>query len=309
MDKPTFDVNLDDLEDQRGSNRPVPKMVPGRVVHIDGDFLAYMVSYDDSKPVLEMQHNCSVKIESIRLMAGAEKVQVHLTPKDSTKGNRGAIAIQKEYQGNRKGKAKPRFLHMIRDYMATEHDAIMAREYEADDSMAMAVHQARLAGTPELAVIATKDKDLKMIPGLQLDWDTGELNDTKDDFGFIEIKETKSGTKKVTGRGYKFFFAQLLMGDTADNIQGIPKVVVDGKLKACGPVLTYNLLKDTTSVKECFDLVVDLFRKTGEKQPYIHWETKEPVSANKVIVSEMKLLWMRRVNDENDVLHFLKENQ
>lgn len=305
-------VDFDNLEDQRSKQIVIPEMVPGREVHIDADFLAYMVSYDDSKPVVEMQHNCSVKIEQLRLMAGAERYVLHLTPKGSTKGNREAIAIQKEYQGNRKNKPKPKYLHMIRTFMADEHKAIMAREYEADDSMCMAAHKAKLAGTPELCVIATKDKDLTMIPGLQLNWDTGEMSDTGDsDFGFIELDRSKK-TPKVRGRGYKYFFAQLLMGDTADNIQGIPKVVheeyTQGKTKACGPVLTHSIIDPCKSVKECFEITKELFRTTGEKLGYKHWNTGEEVKWTKVMTSEMKLLWMRRKNDEDDVLHWLKEN-
>jgi len=305
-------IDLDKLEDQRGvPEKPIPPMVKGRTVHIDADFLAYMVSYDDNKPVLEMQQNCDIKSEKIRLLSGAEHAVLHITPKESTKGDRHRIAIQKEYQANRDGKQKPKYLHMIRQYMQDERGAVAALQYEADDSMCMAIQKMRDAGTPELAVIATKDKDLTMIPGLQLHWDTGDMEDTKNDFGYITLDRSKKAAK-VRGRGYKYFFAQLLMGDQADNIQGIPKVIhpehTAGKVKPCGPVVTYSLLDGCNSVRECFDLTKTLFKTTGEAiGGYKHWETNADVAWHEVMISEMKLLWMRRYNDENDVLKWLKE--
>lgn len=289
----------------------IAKLVPGRVVHIDADFLAYMVSYAEDVSILEMQENCDTMVEKMRLMSGAEKTMLHLTPKGSDKGDRYNIALLKEYQGNRKDKPKPKFLHMIREYMHKERGAILCTDCEADDSMATYQYEQIRNGTPHLSVIATKDKDLTMVPGLQVNWDTGEMTDTKDDpFGWIMLDDTKS-TKKVRGRGWKYFWAQLLMGDGADNIQGIPKVIhpdyTGGKLKSCGPVLTYDIISPVRNNSEAFKLIKQLFQDTGKAVGYVDWRDGTPVDWKKVMVSEMKLLWMRRNKDQNDVLQWLKE--
>ncbi len=95
-----------------------PETVKGRVVQIDADFLAYQVSAEregEEKSLSDMQHNCDIAIETLRLLSGAESVVLHLTPKDSNKGNRYDQAMLKEYQANRTGKEKQRFLHIIRD--------------------------------------------------------------------------------------------------------------------------------------------------------------------------------------------------
>lgn len=296
---------------EHGTPAKVAPLVKGRVVHIDADFLAYMVSYAEDTSILQMQENCDTMIEKMRLMSGAEKTMLHLTPKGSDKGDRYNIALQKEYQGNRKDKPKPKFLHMIREYMHKERGAVLCVDCEADDSMATYQYNAIKEGKQHLSVIATKDKDLTMVPGLQVNWDTGEMTDTKDDpFGWITLDTSKT-TKKVRGRGWKYFWAQLLMGDGADNIQGIPKVIHDdytgGKLKSCGPVLTYDIISPVRNNSEAFTLVKQLFKDTGKALPYTNWRDGTPVNWKDVLVSEMKLLWMRRTKDQNDVLHWLKE--
>ena len=309
-------VNLSELPSQNGGAiKPAP-LVHGRVAHIDADFLAYMVAYKEDLSISEMHHNINVIIEKLRLMSGAETVKLHLTPSGSTKGNRDAIALQKEYQGSRKNRERPEMLHAIRDYMHKELGAILCPYYEADDSMAMYQTKAITDGTPELSVIISKDKDLAIVPGLQMNWDTGEMTDTGEDpFGWIEIQLMGKAkkTKKVKGRGWKFFWAQLLMGDSADDIVGLPKCIHDdftkGKLKPCGPVLTYNILENITNNKDAFELAKELFKATGEKLPYKDYRDPEGVDVpySTILISEMKLLWMRRHADENDVLKWLKE--
>ena len=289
----------------------VPKTVPGRIVQIDADFLAYMTAYDDEKSIPDMQHNCDVLIEKIRLMSGADKTQLHLTPKGSDKGGRFDIAMLKEYQGNRKDKPKPKLLHVIREWMHKERDAILHAECEADDGMSIAQYDAIARGERNLSVIATKDKDLTMVPGLMLDWDTGEISDTETDFGYLTLDGSKA-SKKIRGRGWKYFWAQMLTGDTADNISGLPmchsmQYLPKGKAKLCGPVLAYEILDGVLTNKEAFERVRDLYKDCGEVDGFKNYRTGEPIGFGAAFISEAQLLWMRRKLDINDVLDWIKE--
>lgn len=311
-------------------------MVEGRTLHIDADFLAYMVAYDATKTVEEMQNNCDAMIERLKGQSGAEHVQLHLTASGSTKGNRYDIAMLKEYQGTRKDKPKPKYLNIMREWMHEHRDAILNHECEADDSMSEAQYAAIAAGTPELSIIATKDKDLCMVPGLQVNWDTGEITDTGEDhFGWIEL-EHKPGklnkdtgkkaadTYKLRGRGWKYFWAQLLMGDGADNVQGLPWAVHDkyteGKYKRVGPVLAYNILKNVKTNGEAFKLVRKLFKDAEEEKPYRNYRVKPPkkesdpdkglISYKDAMLSEMKLLWMRMdAHNDSCVVKWLENNR
>jgi hypothetical protein len=296
-------------------------MVKGRVAHIDADFLAYMASYERKGEELSLDdifYRTNVMIKDKRLEAGAEFAVLHLTPNTSDKGGRYEVAVQKKYQGQRTSADKPRHLETVRTYMAGLVGNVQGRPWnnaEADDGMAEAAWQGLGNGTSDLVVIVTKDKDLRMCPGWHLNWDTGNLTTCGDDtFGWIGIKErfgnpdAKTGKPKVTkkhdGFGTKFFWFQLLMGDTADNIKGCPKAMINDKHKPCGLVGAYELLKDAETDRECLNICMDAFKTNT----YIHWETGADATWQQAFWSDAQLLWMQRTpGDINDVKKWVKE--
>lgn len=311
-------VDLSKLEHEQEQEITVRDKVPGRVAHIDADFLAYMVSAESAQDIAnggkslpDMKEHADIMIEKFRLGSGAEKVQLHLTPSGSNKGGRYEQAIQKEYQANRKDPdKKPKYLNVIRAWMHKERGASMHTECEADDGMSMMQYAAIAEDNKDKSIIITKDKDLLMVPGLQLDWDTFEITDTDDPFGYTILDDSKK-TKKIKGRGWKFFWAQMLTGDSADNIQGLPKVYdpkfLPGKPKACGPVMADEILSHMRNNKEAFELVRDLYKMVGDNQGFVHWETEEEVPFGQVFQSEARLLWMRRNHNIDDALHWMQE--
>lgn len=343
-----FGLSMEGLLSLASESYAYPNTVPGRVAHLDADFLAYIVTAekkeeDGTKSLDACLDHLRDAIESFRLMAGAEKVMLHITPKGSTKGNRYNIALLKEYQGNRKDKPKPRHLHLVRDYMEKHMGAVAHYDCEADDGMAAAQYAAIARGEKDLSIIVTKDKDLRMVPGLHLDWDSGEIEDI-DPVGYVTLKELKSG-KKVHGGGALFFFAQLLRGDTADNISGLPvihrdinnalyptkgvtdalavlrdpnstekkkiaaaKVINERSHKACGDTGAYELLKDVKTLPEAFRIVSTLFKYLEKTDTLKNYRDGQPITWLQALMSEAKLLWMRRVPDENDVVFFFRDN-
>lgn len=330
-----------------------PPEVKGRTVHIDADFLAYMVTAEktdgtDDKTYEDMQHNAEVAVRTLQLLAAAEKVHLHLTPSTSNKGDRFNIAMLKEYQGNRADKEKPRYLNIMREWLAKRFPGTLHQFCEADDGMASAQYAAIASGDRHLSIIASKDKDLSMVPGLHVDWDTGEITDTVDDFGYVELYERKtaSGTvKKLKGFGQKFFWAQMLTGDPADNISGLPKVsgAVLNKIKPtaavkkaqatlessrsseeakalaqvtlaareagpCGPATAILMLDLMSTPKIAFETIKNLYRAHGETHGFTHWKTGEPVAWGQAFASEARLLWMRKNPTNADcVLDYMRQ--
>lgn len=137
------------------------------------------------------------------------------------------VAITKPYKGNRKDRAKPRYLSALRDYVISEWDAVVANGCEADDLLG--IHSG--TGT----VIVTNDKDLDQIPGRHFNWVTGEDYD-------------------VGERAAEFYLMkQMLTGDVADNIPGIPGM---GEKKA------FALLSETEDLRSA---VIDVYKQTAEK--------------------------------------------
>lgn len=333
-------IDLDGLADHAPTLIEFPKMVPGRTIHIDADFLAYQCSSEGKgeKTWDDMQHNAAVAVETLKNLGAAEFVHLHLTPKESDKGGRRDIAIQREYQGNRKDKEKPRYLELMRDHLATAYPGTLHVNCEADDGMSSAQYAVLAGGSGTNSIIASKDKDLRMVPGYQLDWDTGAIHcGHEDSFGALELVNGK-----LKGYGQIMFWGQMLTGDTADNIQGLPKVcgkvlnTVDPtketqklsaiamgpdspkkegaikalaeRSKACGPALAHKLLSRVTSNGQAFQLVRALYRAYGELHGFVHWKTGDPVPWQQVFVSEAQLLWMRREgHNRNCVINWWKE--
>lgn len=339
-------IDLDGLAHE-ASDLVIPEPVKGRVLHIDADFLAYMTTAEradgtDTKTWDDMKHNAEEAIHTLKALAGATALHLHLTPSTSDKGGRFEIARLKPYQGNRIDKPKPRYLGIMREWLAKEFPGTLHQLCEADDGMSSAQYASiKEHGHSELSIIASKDKDLRMVPGLHLDWDAGSIHSSGTEFGYIELVGGK-----LKGYGQKFFWAQLLMGDTADNISGLPKLtgnwmnvykptketliaqkiaddpdlgtsatglrarkkLADRSAGPCGPVMAYNILQPVTSNVEAFALVKAMFKSYGEQIGFIHYNVKDDVTWQDAFLSEAKLLWMRRdKHNPNCVVQWFKD--
>ena len=132
---------------------------------------------------------------------------VYLTGDDSFRKQ-----IDPEYKAHRDGDAKPPYFESIREYLIREHGAIVTGSgLEADDYIGMAA--------AHNTVICTLDKDLDQIQGRHFNWRSEE------DY-YISSEE-----------GELWFWMQMLIGDTADNIKGI---------RGIGPAKAYALLDGLT---------------------------------------------------------------
>lgn len=292
------------LPDQVGEDI-YPSPVPGRVAHIDADFMCYQVSaetrdeLDGIKPrksLDDMKYNAQRGLEHLMRITGSTSYVAHITPSGSNKGNRDVLALTKGYQANRKDKAKPEHLSTIRTFIGEELPSAVHLDQEADDGMAQANYNAT---DSNLSVIVSKDKDLRMVPGLHWDFDDECIVDVDDPFGSIWVDRTKKSAK-VLGWGTKFFWAQLLMGDTADNISGLP---CDPDGKKVGPIAAYNYLEDCTSDWQCFLVMKYLWINSPHE--WTDYRDNSPSFWAKNMVSDMQLLWMRRKPDQTDVIEWL----
>lgn len=273
-----------------------PTVIPGRCLLVDGDFVAYFVSTGDETSLDEMKRNAEVCIENLKIAAQAESTQIHLTGKGSTKGDRFKIARLKQYQANRTSTQKPPLLHAVREFMRDELGAKLWMDLEADDGLSIAQHALQGSG-----VVVSKDKDLMIVPGYHLDWDTHVLFKTT----FAgDIQLTPTG--KVKGSGFKFFCAQMLMGDPVDGISGLPRIIINGKPMFCGPTRAYQALSGLSTPEQCLRKVLLEYRKTHAILPFKDYNGVQ-MTAEEAFESEARLLWLRRTTDPDDVLTVFKE--
>jgi hypothetical protein len=221
-----------DAEVEGTDFRPdAPDIVPGRTLHADADFYAYQCGYRWEEESLEQSIKALKQtIQVARIMAGAEFIKLYLTMGD--KGGRYETARVKEYQAQRV--ARPEGLTArvseLRQWMVdcVEPEVISSPSYtqEADDELTQAMHQAVVDGTEDLNPMWSMDKDLLMAPGIHMNPKTYELEQFPNGFGGCTL-DISTSTKKVVGKGTSFFWHQLIMGDTADNIPGLPTFSVE----------------------------------------------------------------------------------
>ena len=258
--------------------------VPGRTLIIDGDGPCY-VAAATVKRLDTALRNFQQEILKRMFLAGASDCRIHLTSRDSDKHGRFRVKAGKPYQGNRKGKSKPPLLEPLRELVADnstwldDYSVLLHRELEADDGM---IQDAYRLG--ENGVICSEDKDLRMTPYPYYEIDRGQVQSSQP-VGWVSIKHTPSGTPKLTGQGPLFFWAQMLMGDTADNVQGVARY--NGKL--CGAVCAFDVLKDVRCIHDASNIVLDAYREINQNA-----------------VAEGWLIWLTRWHKDN-VIQYMRE--
>ena len=182
---------------------------------IDADILCYRVGFATN------DENESTAIETMAVfledlvmfdLIDCDEHQLFLTGKQNFRHD---IAVTAPYKGNRKDTPKPTHLPLLREYLQTAWDANVSEGQEADDDIA--IEATRLG---EKSIIVSIDKDFMQVPG----W---HYNFVKKEKKYVSPEE-----------GMRFFYKQILMGDSADNIKGMPRVGAVRSEKMLAPYST-----------------------------------------------------------------------
>ena len=206
------------------------------------------------EPVEHALHNVKTVVERAQSC-------LHLTDWDTTMFLSGPdnyrydVAVTRPYKGNRDTKHRPTHEEAIKDYIKSKWATVISEGEEADD--ALGIHQTSIG--PNESVIISQDKDLDMIPGLKYD--------------FVE-DETYSVTEEQAMHN---FYMQLLMGDTTDNIPGLPKI---GKAKA-------KKALEGVEVEDQMGVVMQMYERHAPQADWYEY-----------LREQGKLLWIRRVAGE-----------
>lgn len=121
---------------------------------------------------------------------------------DTVKTFRYDLATIQPYKGNRTDMVKPKYHKHIREYLLDVWKAILVRSIETDDAVGIE----QFNNPDKTTVLVSQDKDLKMIPGWHYD-------PVKEELYYQTIRDANN-----------FLFWQMLVGDKADNIPGIPQI-------------------------------------------------------------------------------------
>lgn len=264
---------------------------------VDADSLIYKVAAT-TKTLEAAKRRFVSEALTLHYLADADISSLHLTPKHCTKAGRFHVLAEKPYQGNRANTKKPPLVEPLR-YVVGREKLVLPPEisivfndtYEADDSVVMACHK------DKNAIFYSEDKDLNCLLNRKLCHKESIVLPAVSGMGWLSLVEL-SRSKKVDGRGPVFFWAQMLMGDVADNIKGIRKA----KGRLCGAVATYELLQQflmertdlalpanclaTITEKDIARFVIELYREIDQN----FW-------------AEGWLLWLYRTETYNFLEH------
>jgi len=214
---------------------------------IDGDIVCYRTAF--SREPSSLTEYCELADRYItNIVRNAspdiQDYKVFLTGKGNYRKD---IAVTQEYKGTR-AKEKPEYLEAVRQHLITNHPSNVSVGEEADDQIAIAATTFGLD-----SVICSIDKDFNQVPG----WH----------FNFVK----KQRYFVSEAQGLHFFYSQILVGDRADNIEGVFGIgvkTVEKHLAGCKTELDYynkcvELLGSEERVLEN-GLLLHLRRKEGE---------------------------------------------
>lgn len=192
---------------------------------IDGDIVAWRIGTrkfnGKSGDLRFFYHFCSLFIQEMIDKLEDSNTRIFLSGKQIPHFR---TSINPDYKANRKDLVKPQEVKELEWYLQDVLGAEVIDGYEADDALGW--------NQSESTVICTIDKDLDMIPGMHYNF----------------VKGLCYYVNQLTA--LKFFYKQMLIGDTSDYIFGI---------KGIGPVKAEKLLKDTKTEQEMFDIVYKLY--------------------------------------------------
>jgi 5'-3' exonuclease len=180
--------------------------------------------------------------------------RVYLTSTDKSNFR---FTLHPEYKAHRK-QPKPQHYDFLRQHLKETYLATEVFGQEADDQLAQDMN--------ENNILVTIDKDLDQIEG--------------EHYNFV-----KRVSYNVSKEGaHRSFYHQLLVGDSTDNIDGVPRV---------GKKTAERLLEGCQDEKEMFEIVVEEYRKAFE----------DVGDASSRMWLNANLLWIRRQPEQGFCLN------
>ncbi len=294
-------------------------VIPGRHVLIDADVIAYLGAQGcDDMMLNSALAKMKQRWDQVMSETQAETYTGFLTGKDNF---RDSIATLQRYKGNRydkdgnRIKPQPVWLQECREALIQEYGCILCPGQEADDALGIASAKLKL-GSPEkpVTIISSIDKDLAINPGAHHNMTSGKIQ-WVEPLGKIWVEEKVSPTtgkvvKKVRGNGMHFFWVQILMGDSADWIKGLPKVGTAVKDRfgiprkgACGEMTAFYIMEGAEDEAEMQERAWFCYKDYWMNHGYCHWRTGKEFkpglrTARKQFIEQGRLLWMRRKEGE-----------
>ena len=270
--------------------------MPNNILHIDADILLYRAGFGSEKRIKEEMPDGSIEsrievldvteafsmmdwlIAQIASKVEHEKMKFYITGPNNYRKN---IATILEYEGNRKRSRKPIHFEALNRYLLDTYSTQVINGQEADDALGIALYS-----DPEFAIVASSDKDLRMVPGRHL-----VIKHDIEETHLVEIDETT---------GEYNFWMQMLEGDkNTDNILGCPQVGpkrAQGHLEGRKDSIDYWRTVKRVYLEQLAAYPYEGFELKGEDVYYPSWRTGAIMKKHidEYLTEIGQLLWIRR---------------
>lgn len=251
----------------------------------DSPFTADEFTIEDiqtiTDPIENILHSAKMQVDSALKNSGIKgnNYKFYLGKGDSFRLDRSTLM---KYKGNRDNTLRPLLLDDVVEYLTKKYNAEIITDIEVDDKVII-----ESVANPNSIVIA-EDKDALTCP-------VKVFNPNKIDDGIVDCTGYgavyRDDKGKVRGHGIIFKYWQLLAGDTSDNYK--PQCFSDVRW---GDVAAYNAIKDCRTHKECWQAIVDSYKKL-----YPETKTIEGWRGDKIEID-----WMYVLQEITDLQHMLR---
>lgn len=253
-----------------------------KVLLLDADFLVYRAAAKAAKLETAIRRFYTSVLEHMFLV-GVSECRIFLTPKGCAKCQRYHYPTIKQYQESRQKRVELPLKGPLKDYILNHPDEYSqhgitigaSNWFEADDLIIMQAHELGANG-----IVCSDDKDMRLTPYPWWDTKTGQLFSIADSYGWMDVIDSKA-----VGHGRAFFWMQMLMGDSADNVKGI--LTLNGK--NCGQVAARDFLKQFKTETEAANAVCQAY-----------------AAINQNVLAEAEMMWLRRSEDDSAYAYLME---
>ena len=198
---------------------------------IDSDTLAFAsASMAEGMGVDQAYFNVNKSLEGLLARLNTSNYTLYLTGENNFR-----YKIFPEYKRYRRDLPRPEHLQAVKEYLKSEYQAVISDGCEADDLCGIDQCQSEKAG--EETMIVSIDKDLDMVPGWHFSPAIVRLG--------VEVRPERQYLVSPL-EAIRFFYYQLLVGDSGDGIKGVPGI---GKVKAA------KILEGLDNEKDLYEAV------------------------------------------------------
>jgi len=240
---------------KREAAEALDDLLPGKYSRKEGEDYT-MWSEVVLEPLSHAIQNITTLVSSVIEELGQSEFDIHMMLSPwGTPNFRHEVATSVPYKGNRDRSHRPTYEKELRNFIVETWPTTIAVNEEADDLLG--IEQTRIGAN---SIIVSIDKDLDQIPGLKHNF-------------------TYNRTYEITNEQAIYnFHLQLLMGDSTDNIPGLPGIGVGKARKA---------LHGLETEREQFAEVCRMYTNHSGR---VDWEG--------YLREQGRLLWIRRQRGE-----------